>query len=70
MIKNMSREMIIHGGVSHIVAYDIRDDCAVQALHAARAYWQGHSDIEALDEDHFVVIVYADVTSEVRHEHK
>jgi hypothetical protein len=67
---NMSRELMIEGEVSHIVAYDLRDDYAVQALHAERAYWQGHSDIEALDEDHFVVVVYAAVTSEVRHGHK
>jgi hypothetical protein len=70
MIEIMLREKIIHGGVSHMVVYDLRDDYAVQSLHAARTNWQGLSDIEALDEDHFVVIVYADVASEVRHEHK
>ena len=66
----MSRELYIERVVSHMMAYDLRDDYAVQTLHAERAHWQGLSDIEALDEDHFVLVVYADVTSEVRHEHK
>jgi hypothetical protein len=49
-----------------MVAYDIRDDDAVQSLHAERARWQGLSDIEALDEDHLVLLVYTDATAEVR----
>ena len=39
------------------VLFDLRDAGAVEELHHARAVWQGQSDIEALDEDHFALIV-------------
>ena len=39
------------------VLLDLRDAGAVEELHHARAVWQGQSDIEALDEDHFVLVV-------------
>jgi len=66
----MLREPKIDGEVSHMVAYDLRDDDAVQSLHAERACLQGLSDIEATDNDHFVLVVYAEVTSEVSYEHE
>jgi len=40
-----------------ILIFDLRDPRAVQSLHHERAVWQGDSDIKALDEDHFVLIV-------------
>jgi hypothetical protein len=39
------------------VLFDLRDARAAEELHHARAVWQGQSDIEALDEDHFVLLV-------------
>jgi hypothetical protein len=39
------------------VLFDLRDAGAVEELHHARAVWQGQSDIEALDEDHFALLV-------------
>lgn len=40
-----------------IVLFDLRDPSAVEELHRQRAVWQGDSDIEALDGDHFLLVV-------------
>jgi hypothetical protein len=40
-----------------IILVDLRSPDAVENLHHLRAVWQDDSDIEALDEDHFVLIV-------------
>jgi hypothetical protein len=40
-----------------IVLFDLRIPDAAEELHHARAAWQEDSDIEALDEDHFILIV-------------
>jgi hypothetical protein len=40
-----------------IVLFDLRSPEAVEELHRLRAVWQGNSDIEALDADHFALIV-------------
>jgi hypothetical protein len=40
-----------------IVLFDLRIPSAVERLHRERAAWQEQSDIEALDEDHFILIV-------------
>jgi hypothetical protein len=37
--------------------FDLRDQAAVENLYHARAIWQTDSDIEALDEDRFVLVV-------------
>jgi hypothetical protein len=39
------------------VHFDLRDAGAAEELHHARAVWQGQSDIEALDENHFALTV-------------
>ena len=39
------------------MVYDLRYPEACQLLHEQRAAWQEHSDIEALDEDHFVLVI-------------
>jgi hypothetical protein len=39
------------------VLFDLRDAGAAEELHHARAVWQGQSDIEALDENHFALTV-------------
>lgn len=40
-----------------IVLFDLRESKAAEELHHARAVWQGDSDIVALDQDHFVLVV-------------
>jgi len=42
-----------------LVIYDTRIPGAAERLHCERAAWQGQSDIEAIDKDHFILIVYA-----------
>jgi hypothetical protein len=40
-----------------VVLFDLRDFQAVEELHRLRAVWQEASDIEALDEDHFALLL-------------
>jgi hypothetical protein len=40
-----------------IVLFDLRVPGAAKQLHLERAAWQEQADMEALDEDHFVLIV-------------
>jgi hypothetical protein len=40
-----------------LVAFDLRDAGAVESLHSQRAAWGEYSDLEALDRDHFVLVV-------------
>jgi hypothetical protein len=44
---------------SHCIAvlFDISNPEEAEALHRARAVWQEDSDILALDEDHFILVV-------------
>jgi len=42
-----------------VVLFDLRLPGTAERLHGERAAWQGQSEIEAIDEDHFVLIVYA-----------
>ena len=44
------------GGCTLII-FDIRCPEAAERLHRERAAWQEHADIEALDEDHLVLII-------------
>jgi hypothetical protein len=37
--------------------FDLRTPGSAELLHRGRAVWQERSDIEALDEDHFVLII-------------
>jgi hypothetical protein len=37
--------------------FDVRISDVAERLHREQAAWKGCSDIEALDEDHFVLIV-------------
>jgi hypothetical protein len=43
--------------LSTIIIFDLRCTSAVERLHRERAAWQADADIEALDEDHFVLVV-------------
>ena len=49
-----------------LVLFDVRIPGMAKRLHCERAYWQELSDIEALDEDHFVLIVRLGEGSEVQ----
>ena len=40
-----------------ITVFDLREPSAAEALHRQRARWAEHSDVDALDEDHFVLVV-------------
>jgi hypothetical protein len=40
-----------------VVLFDLREPGAAQDLHQARGVWQEDSDIEALDEDHFALLL-------------
>jgi hypothetical protein len=39
------------------VIFDLRIPCIAEQLHRERAAWQECGDLEALDEDHFVLVV-------------
>jgi hypothetical protein len=39
------------------IVFDLRIPGAAKRLHRGRAVWQEFTDIEAIDEDHFVLIV-------------
>jgi hypothetical protein len=39
-----------------VIVFDVRDLAAVEQLHHLRARWQGETDIEALDADHYVLV--------------
>ena len=41
-----------------IILFDLREPGAAEMLHQQRAFWQGDSDIVALDEDNFVLVVW------------
>jgi len=47
-----------------ITLFDLRNPNAVEELHRQRAVWQGDSDIEPLDGDHFVLVVQPGWVSE------
>jgi hypothetical protein len=40
-----------------VVLFDVRIPGVVVRLHRERAAWQEYADIEALDQDHFVLII-------------
>jgi hypothetical protein len=42
-----------------VVLFNLRLPGVADRLHRERAAWQGQSDIEALDENHFALIVKA-----------
>jgi len=48
-----------------LTIYDLRTPESAGALHRERAIWQERSEIEALDPDHFVLIISPATDSEV-----
>ena len=59
MIGTLKREYHKGRSPTLLILFDLRDPAAVERLHRERAGWQADSDIEALDEEHFVLLVYA-----------
>jgi hypothetical protein len=41
-----------------LIVFDLRVPGAAEQLHHARAVWQANSDLQALDEDHFVLVLW------------
>ena len=52
-----------NSGESTLVLFDLRIPGVADRLHRERAAWQERSDIEALDGDHFVLIVRPGISS-------
>lgn len=49
-----------HSPAYRLSIFDVRVPGGGEELHRSRAIWQGLSDIEAIDEDHYVLSVRAD----------
>ena len=47
---------IPHNGSHELIVYDLRIPGSAERLHRERAAWAEHGDIEALDENHCVLI--------------
>ncbi len=54
-----ARQLYPSSSEGMVVIFDLRLPGAAERLHRERAVWQEESDIEALDKDHFVLIVQA-----------
>jgi hypothetical protein len=39
------------------ILFDLRIPGCAERIHRERALWQERSDIEALDEDHFILVI-------------
>jgi hypothetical protein len=39
------------------ILFDLRIPGSAERIHRERALWQERSDIEALDEDHFILVI-------------
>jgi hypothetical protein len=52
-------EVYPNRGTYSLTIYDLRVPQSVTCLHRERAIWQERSQIEALDEDHFILVVRA-----------
>jgi hypothetical protein len=45
------------------ILFDLTISGSAERMHRERAVWQERSDIEALDEDHFVLIIRPEIES-------
>ena len=52
-------------GTYSLTIYDLRAPESARSLHRERAIWQERSEIEALDMDHFILVVQPATASEV-----
>jgi hypothetical protein len=56
-MESAPKPLYVSGLESIVLLFDLRSPGAAEDLHHARAVWQGDSNLEALDEDHFALIV-------------
>ena len=56
-IMDQTNELYLTGRTEILTLFDLRIPGVVERLHRERAAWQERSDIEALDQNHFVLIV-------------
>ena len=56
-MKSAPRTLYPSSSECMVILFDVRLPGAAESLHGQRAAWQDRSDIEALDKDHFVLIV-------------
>ena len=52
-------------GTYSLTIYDLRAPESARSLHRERAIWQERSEIEALDADHFILVIQPATGSEV-----
>jgi hypothetical protein len=50
-------EVYPNKGTYSLIINDLRFPQSIKYLHREREIWQEHSEIEALDEDHFILVV-------------
>ena len=58
-------EVYPNKGTYSLTIYDLRFLQSAQYLHRERAFWQERSDLEGLDEDHFILVVRSEPGREV-----
>ena len=56
---------IPHNGPYELIVYDLRIPASAERLHRERATAAEYGDIEALDENHYVLIVHPGAAVEV-----
>ena len=57
-------EVYPNRGTYSLTIYDLRFPQSTEYLHRERAFWQERSELEALDEDHFIIIIWPAPDSE------
>jgi hypothetical protein len=57
------REFYSRGETDVRILFDLRIAGSAERLHRERSVWQVRSDIEAVDEDHFVLIIRREIES-------
>ena len=58
-------EVYPNKGTNSLTIYDLRFPQSAKYLHRERAFWQERSELEALDEDHFIFVVHSEPDREV-----
>jgi hypothetical protein len=51
-------EPLYPGRTAIWVLFNLRDESAVRSLHSQRAALAEHGDLEAIDQDHIILIVF------------
>jgi hypothetical protein len=58
-------EVYPNKGTYSLTIYDLRFPQSAKYLNRERAFWQDRSELEALDEDHFILVVQPEPGREV-----